>query len=81
MKTKLFLASAAFFAASLLSYGQSSGPNTPAIGSSVPDGLTFSLARNTSAQLAGGNSLGPVDLTSYNDFSDQVLVAVYHASW
>lgn len=62
-------------------YAQTSGPNTPAINSIVPDNLTFSVADATVDELEGGSSVGVLGQTSYNNFPDQVVAVVYHASW
>lgn len=78
---KTFFLTSLLFLLPISVQGQSSGPDTPPLGSIVPEDLTFSIADATVAELEGGNSLGPTRLTNYTEFPDQVVAAVYHASW
>lgn len=67
------------------------GPDAPAVGTIVPDDVTFLVADAASdvlaeqarqANLSGQNYLFP-DLrrVSYSDFENEVVVTLYHTPW
>lgn len=58
------------------------GPNAPAIGSIVPEEVTFALSPTPVSEF--GNSLREftdLQYVSYSDFPDEVVITLYHTPW
>ena len=70
-----------FTAMGSVAMAQTSGPNTPPLGTVVPEEITFTLSTSTAEQLNGERSLGERRLASLTEYENQVVVLVYHASW
>ena len=71
-----------------LSYGQAFGPNTPPVGSIVPDSMTFSMSSTSPAELNNlvsanvyGFEFSDLETKRYSDFPNEVVVTLYFTPW
>lgn len=58
------------------------GPNAPALGSIVPEAVTFAVSSTPVSSF--GNSLQELtnlEYFSYGDFPDEVVITLFHTPW
>ena len=58
------------------------GPNAPAVGTIVPEEITFAYSTTPVAEFGNQiQELPNLRYVSYSDFPNEVVVTLYHAPW